>query len=123
MKTQNLVLLPLTVYGTPSGNYDGSSDTPFTGERQKGVGYYRSRRSTQSVRFQLNGFVGTIIIQGSLDADPESDPQWFDVYEYGDGVTAETADFSETIKGNFTWLRARISGFTSGTVTSITLVY
>jgi hypothetical protein len=123
MRTQNLVLLPLTVYGTPSGNYDGSSDTAFDGTQQKAVSYYRSRRSTQSVRFQLNEFVGTITIQGTLDADPETDGQWFDVYEYGDGSTQETGDFSETIKGNFTWLRARVTGFVGGTITSVTLTY
>ncbi len=123
MKTENLVLLPLTVYGTPSGNYDGSSDTAFDGDRQKGVGYYVRRSSTQSVRFQLTGFVGVITIQGTLDADPQTDSQWFDVYEYGDGSTAETGDFSQAIIGNFTWLRAHVTAFTGGTITAVTLTY
>ncbi len=123
MRTENLVMLPLTVYGTPSGNYDGSSDTAFDGDRQKGVGYYRSRRSTQSVRFQLSGFVGRITIQGTLDADPQTDSQWFDVYSYGDGSTPQTGDFSQTLKGNFTWLRAQVTGFVGGTITSVTLTY
>jgi hypothetical protein len=123
MRTENLVLLPLTVYGTPSGNYDGSSDTAFDGDRQKGVGYYRRRRSTQSVRFQLNEFVGSITIQGTLDSDPQTDSQWFDVYSYGDGSSIETGDFSQTIKGNFAWLRAQVTGFVNGTITSVTLTY
>jgi hypothetical protein len=123
MRTENLVLLPLTVYGTPSGNYDGSSDTAFDGNQQKGVGYYRSRRSTQSVRFQLSEFVGIIIIQGTLDADPQADSQWFDVYEYGDGSSQETGDFSQALIGNFTWLRARVTAFTGGTITAVTLTY
>jgi hypothetical protein len=123
MKTTNLVLLPLTIYGIPSGNYDGSSDTAFDGDRQKGVGYYRSRRSTQSIRFQLSGFVGIIKLQGTLDADPESDAQWFDVYEYGNGSSIESGDFSLSLKGNFTWLRARVTGFINGTITSVTVTY
>jgi hypothetical protein len=123
MRTENLVLLPLTVYGTPSGNYDGSSDTAFDGNQQKGVGYYRSRRSTQSVRFQLSEFVGIITIQGTLDADPQADSQWFDVYEYGDGSSQETGDFSQALIGNFTWLRARVTAFTGGTITAVTLTY
>ena len=118
MKTENLVLLPLTVYGTPSGNYDGSS-AAFDGDRQKGVGYYRRRTSTQSVRFQLTGFVGTITLQGTLDADPQTDSEWFDVYETSTG----TGDFSQAITGNFTWLRARVTDFTSGTITAVTLTY
>lgn len=122
MKTENLVLLPLTTYGTPSGNYDGSSDTAFDGDRQKAVAYYRSRRSTQSVRFQLSGFVGDIIIQGTLDADPQGIDQWFEVYKY-QSPTAGSADFSQGITGNFTWLRARVEGFTGGTITSVTLTY
>jgi len=123
MRTENLVLLPLTVYGTPSGNYDGSSDTAFDSNQQKGVGYYRSRRSTQSVRFQLSEFVGKITIQGTLDADPQTDDQWFDVYEYGDGSSQETGDFSQALIGNFTWLRARVTDFTGGTITAVTLTY
>jgi hypothetical protein len=123
MRTQNLVLLPLTVYGTPSGNYDGSSDTAFDSDQQKGVGYYRRRSSTQSVRFQLSEFVGIITIQGTLDAYPETDSQWFDVYSYGDGSSQETGDFSQTLKGNFSWLRAQVTGFVGGTITSVTLTY
>ena len=119
MKTENLVLLPLTVYGTPSGNYDGSS-TSFDGDRQKGVGYYVRRSSTQSIRFQLADLVGTITIQGTLDADPQTDSQWFDVYEYSNG---STIDFSQAVIGNFTWLRAHVTGFTSGTITAVTLTY
>lgn len=123
MKTENLALLPLTTYGTPSGNYDGSSDTAFDGDRQKGVGYYRRRSSTQSIRFQLTEFVGIITIQGTLDADPQTDSEWFDVYEYGDGSSIETADFSQAITGNFTWLRAHVTAFTGGTITAVTLTY
>lgn len=123
MKTQNLVLLPLTQFGTPSGNYDGSSDTAFDGDRQKAVGYYRSSRSIQSVRFQLVGFVGSVTLQGTLDTDPETDDEYFDVYEYGDGSSIDTVDFSESVKGNFTWLRARVTGFSQGTITAVTLTY
>lgn len=123
MKTESLILLPLTQYGVPSGNYDGSSDTEFDGDRQKGVGYYRSRRSTQSVRFQLSGFIGTITLQGTLDSDPQDDAQWFDVYEYGNGSSAETGDFSQSITGNFTWLRAHVTAFTGGVITAVTLIY
>jgi len=120
MKTTDLTLLPLTVYGTPSGNYDGSSDTDFAGERQKAVDYYRRRTGLQSVRFITAGFEGTITIQATLDADPQDDADWFDVYELSGPVTT---DVSYPIKGNFTWIRASVSGFVGGEITSVTVTY
>ena len=122
MKTQDLVLIPATVHGTPSGNYDGSS-LDFDGTRQKAADYYISKSGTQSVLFDVNDFVGDVIIQGTLDADPEVEDQWFDIYEFPDDSSATTATISYTIKGNFTWLRARVTNFTSGTINSVTLTY
>jgi hypothetical protein len=57
------------VYGTPSGNYDGSS-LDFDGTRQKASDYYISRIGTQSVLFSVDDFIGDVVIQGTLDADP-----------------------------------------------------
>jgi hypothetical protein len=122
MKTQDLTLLPETVHGVPSGNYDGSS-LDFDGERQKAADYYISRSGTQSVLFDVNDFTGDVIIQGTLDADPQLDDQWFDIYEFPDDSSATTATISHTIKGNFTWLRARVTNFTSGVINSVTLTY
>lgn len=122
MKTTDLVLIPETVHGTPSGNYDGSS-LDFDGTRQKAADYYISRSGTQSVLFSVDDFVGDVIIQGTLDADPVADDQWFDIYEFPDDSSATTATISHTIKGNFTWVRARVTNFTSGTINSVTLTY
>jgi hypothetical protein len=122
MKTQDLVLIPATVHGTPSGNYDGSS-LDFDGTRQKASDYYISKSGTQSVLFDVNDFIGDVTIQGTLDADPEVDNQWFDIYEFPDDSSATTATISHTVKGNFTWLRARVTNFTGGTINSVTLTY
>ena len=122
MKTQDLVLIPATVHGTPSGNYDGSS-LDFDGTRQKASDYYISKSGTQSVLFDVNDFIGDVKIQGTLDADPEADVQWFDIYEFPDDSSATTATISHTIKGNFTWLRARVTNFTGGVINSVTLTY
>ena len=128
MKTDSLTLIPETEYGVPSGNYDGSSETSFSGDRQKGVGYYKRSGSTQTVRFQTDEFVGTITIQGSLDSDPTADSEWFDIYTFPndstpDGSTAITTDFSTTLTGNFVWIRATAASFTGGTIDSVTLTY
>lgn len=119
MKTQDLVLLPLTTYGVPSGNYDGSSDTDFAGERQKAVGYYRQPSGVQSVMAQTTGLVGTIDIEATLDADPAEDGSWFHVETIGAG----TQNISLSVKGNFTWIRARVHGFTDGVINSVTVTY
>ena len=128
MKTDSLTLIPETEYGVPSGNYDGSSETSFSGDRQKGVGYYKRSGSTQTVRFRTDDFAGVITIQGSLDTDPTADTEWFDLYTFPgdsaqDGSTAISADFSTSLTGNFAWLRASVSAFTGGTITSVTLTY
>lgn len=119
MKTSSLTLIPETEY---------SGTAAFSGDRQKGVGYYKSSSSTQSIRFQTDDFAGAITIQGSLDADPTEDSEWFDAYVFPgdsatDGSTAITTDYSITLTGNFTWLRATVSGFTGGTINSVTLTY
>lgn len=130
MKTNPLVLIPVTDYGTPSGNYDGSSETTFSGDRQKAANYYRNPTNTQTVRFDVDEFVGTITIQGTLDKDPNSSSDWFDIYVFPtddsgslDGSTAISADFSTTITGKFTWLRATVSSFTGGTINFVNLIY
>ena len=122
MKTTDLVLIPQTIHGIPSGNYDGSS-LNFDGTRQKAADYYVGKSGTQSVLFSVDDFVGDVIIQGTLDADPVADDQWFDIYEFPDDSSATTATISHTIKGNFTWLRARVENFTDGTINSVTLTY
>ena len=128
MKTSSLILIPETEYGVPSGNYDGSSETTFSGDRFKGVGYYKSTSSTQSIRFQSNDFVGLVTIEASLDSDPTEDSDWFEAYVFPgdstiDGSTAVTTDYSITLTGNFAWIRATVSAFTGGTINSVTLTY
>jgi hypothetical protein len=120
MKTEDLVLLPLTVYGIPSGNYDGSSED-WAGERQKAVGYYREPAGVQSVMFETLNFVGILDIQATLDADPQTDNAWFSVLEINPGSGAQT--MSVPVKGNFTWMRIRVREFSAGQITSITVTY
>lgn len=124
-----LTLIPETVFGTASGNYDGSS-TSFSGDRQKGVNYYRRSRFIQSVQFICDEFVGIMTVQATLDDDPTADSRWFDVYVFPtddsstlDGSTAITANFTTAIQGKFTWLRVTVSNFTGGTINSVTLTY
>lgn len=118
MKTEDLVLLPLTVYGTPSGNYDGSSDTDFYSDRQKGASYYYSGK-IQTLYFETQGFVGVMDIEATLDADPQTDNDWFQIQGIGPGTYA----LSVPVVGNFTWMRIHVREFTAGQITTVTISY
>ena len=131
-QADGLVLVPRTEYGVPSGNYDGSSETAFTANRQKAVDYYKKLDYTNTLRFTVDDFVGQVIIQASLDKDPgeDTDGDWFDVYTFPtdesselDGSSAITIDYSYAVDGRFTWMRAKVANFTGGTIESVTLSY
>ena len=125
MSITNLTLLSETIHGQASGNYDGSS-LDFNGNGVKAVGYYRGQGNLETVSIRVTGFQGLIILQATLDFLPGGDlseARWFDVYEYGD-VSSSITDFHPVnITGNFTWIRAKITFFESGTINSITTAY
>ena len=131
MKQENLVLIPETVYGTASGNYDPTSTT-FNSNAQKGVGYYLGSGSVNTFRFTVDDFVGIITLYASLDETPSAgdDDMWFKIYTFPtddssslDGSSAISADFSTFVTGKFTWIYAQVTGFEGGTINSVTLSY
>lgn len=122
MKTTTLQLLPTTTYGTPSGNYDGSS-LDFNGVDQKASNYYGAYGGLQTVAFFLLSFQGRIRIQATLESTPAVDADWFQVYEFDSTASSTTENFSTNINGNFTWLRARVEDFEAGTITKVMLSY
>lgn len=122
MKTTTYQLLPTTTYGTPSGNYDGSSQD-FSGDRRQAANYYGGFGGLQTVAFYLSGFQGRIRIEASLDADPAGDSAWFRVSEFDSTSSATTNNFSRNITGNFTWIRATVTDFTAGTISKLMLSY
>ena len=122
MKTTTLQLLPTTTYGTPSGNYDGSSED-WSGDRQQAANYYGGFGDLQTIAYYLNGFQGLIKIEATLDTDPSTDSQWFRVNEFNSTSTATTNNFSVNITGNFTWIRANVEQFSAGTITRVVMSY
>jgi hypothetical protein len=122
MKTTTLQLLPTTTYGTPSGNYDGSSQD-FDGDRQQAANYYGGFGGLQTVAIFLNAFQGRIRIEASLDSDPVADSQWFRVYDFDSTEDATTDNFSTNITGNFVWIRTKVLDFEAGTISKIMLSY
>ena len=122
MKTTTLQLLPTTTYGTPSGNYDGSS-LDFAGDRRQAANYYGGFGGLQTVAFYLNGFQGRIEIQATLDSVPATELSWFQISNFDSTSSATTNNFSRNITGNFTWIRARVLDFEAGTISKIMLSY
>lgn len=119
---QTYTILSQTVHGVPSGNYDGSSQD-WASDPVEAADYYRNRgSSTQTVTIDVADFVGSIVIEASLDT--ESDQAiWFELTRFGDSETPITDRRPETILGNFVWLRARVELFEAGTINFITATY
>lgn len=116
-------ILSQTVHGTPSGNYDGSSQDWFS-TAAKAANYYRGRGSVQTVAIDTAGFQGTVIVEASLDNDPTDQAAWFTTYTYSAGAVSPVSGLHvEAIVGNFTWMRVRVENFTAGTIGSITVSY
>jgi hypothetical protein len=116
--TQTLV--DNVVYGTASGNYDGSSQD-WLSDAVPAANYYGGQGALQTVTYQLQDFVGVITVEATLNDLQDSAP-WFEVATIGDGSTADSGTIPTTVLGNFVWLRAHIVGFDSGTLT-ITVSY
>lgn len=122
MRTTTIQLLPTTSYGTPSGNYDGSS-LDWSGVEQKAADYYGGYGQLQTIAFYLLNFQGLIRIEATLDSTPTLDSQWFIVYEFDSIITPTTNNFSTNITGNFTWIRANVVAFEAGTINSVMMSY
>ena len=122
MKTTTLQLLPTTSYGTPSGNYDGSS-LDWAGPAQQAANYYGGFGGLQTVAYFLSGFQGLITIEGSLEGTPATAADWFRIDSVDALTDAVTDNFSHNITGNFTWIRARVEDFDDCTITKLMLSY
>lgn len=117
--TQTLVAN--VVYGQASGNYDGSSQDWYS-DAVPAANYYGGQGSLQTITYQLQGFVGVITIEATLN-DAQLSAPWFEVATYSDGSTIETGTIPVNVVGNFTWLRAKITGFDAGTIQAIIAAY
>lgn len=118
--TTSTVMLGTTVYGTASGNYDGSSQD-WASDAVQAANYYRGRGSVQTIAFDLTGFVGDIRLEATLDADADS-ATWFETYDI-QAASALTQRQVTTITGNFTWMRVRVVEFDSGTINSVIITF
>jgi hypothetical protein len=85
--------------------------------------YYRGRGGVQTITFGVTGFEGDMFLEACLDENP-TEANWFTTYIYGDGSTIPLTDYHPaTVTGNFSWMRVRVSGFSGGTINSVTITY
>jgi hypothetical protein len=124
MITTTQVLLPETVYGTPSGRYDGSSQL-FYGDPVTAANYYGGIGSVQTAYFRTTDFVGTIVLQATLADRTTIDSDQAAWAEVGRYVAEEPrTDYHPiTQVGNFTFMRVRVEMFDAGTIDSVALTY
>jgi hypothetical protein len=123
---------------TENTHLGDSSIQTVTGEKYKGDGYYGRSDGLHTVQIDVNSFLGNIEMQGTLAVNPTED-DWFTV-RLGSGQTIdttgkivsatttkleytanETSSKSYNFTGNYVWIRAKISNWTDGTVSSIQL--
>lgn len=100
-------------------SYDGSTAT-VTGNKFKGDGYYGRADGLHTVAYYLNGFIGTIKMQGSLAIDPQTS-DWFDIdgTTLGDGSTVLSENTFKNFTGNFMWVRVVVENFSAGTINKV----
>jgi hypothetical protein len=94
-----------------------------TGDKQPAACYYVSGKILQTITWKVTGFVGICVIQATLVDDPQSDSDWFTVYNLvctqgnGNGGTLDNPRYGfMNIQGNFSWLRGVVTSYTSGTL-------
>ena len=114
-------LLDDVVYGTASGNYDGSSQD-FYSDAVPAANYYGGQGSLQTIFYRLVGFSGIITIEATLN-DNQDSALWFEVNRYDSASSAVTDYYPANVVGNFVWLRAHVTMFDSGTIEFVTANY
>ena len=107
--------------------HPGDSQTEtITGDAAKGDGYYGRSDGFHTVQYDLDNFLGTVIIQGTLATTPTAD-DWFDIsntehVSTSNDSSSSTSDggFVYNFTGNYVWVRAYVT-YTDGAVNSIKL--
>lgn len=107
-------ILPLST--PPSGNV-------LVGNAYPAANYYGGRNNTQTLTYSLNNFTGNVKLEASLYSSKDA-AHWFEVLEgeYTPNSANVTDVVTRTVVGNFVWVRARVTDFTTGTI-SATLAY
>ena len=107
-----------------------ASPMDLVSEKFKGAGFYGMGDGFHTVQIQLTSFKGTISIQGSLATSP-ADEDWVNVsLDSSEGSVTEITYGAITSSnkvynfiGNFVWVRAVVSNWTTGAINRVLLNY
>lgn len=117
---ENLVLV---------SNYSDNSQpsVEIYSDKQKGAGYHRFNDGVHTAIIEINNFVGSIKLQGTLSLYP-GDDDWFDIVYDSSSHDLENLNTSgvvvanATFLGKFLWVRAAYK-LAQGTITNIRFKY
>jgi hypothetical protein len=103
-----------------------AADSTFAySSKQIAAGYHGQNNGVHTVVYQVDSFIGTIKLQGTLELYP-GDSDWVDVADttvgLGSDSSAWTAAQSISFSGNFVWLRAAYN-IQNGTIVQIRYNY
>lgn len=88
------------------------------GEKVKGNSYYKNSSNILTVLTDMTTVDATVKIEATLVSNPD-DNDWFDITPsiMLDGIS------TETVHGNFVWVRASVENYVSGIINSIAIQY
>jgi hypothetical protein len=110
---------------TNQAHVGDSSLQSHTGAKYKGDGYYGRSDGFHTVQYTVTGFQGKIDMQATLAVNPvEAD--WFTITGTNLTSTDDSGQYNTgthlfNFTGNYVWVRAHISDWTVGTVSSVLL--
>lgn len=110
MKTSSFILLPGSSFGAD-----------IDGDPVKAAAYYTKDKGTQTVSWYLAGFVGKIVIEATLETD-NTTTNYFPIHTIDTATPLTENDFANLI-GNYTWIKAVVTGYTAGAITKVSLGY
>jgi hypothetical protein len=115
--TQTLV--PFLQWGQPNDSgYDGGNT--FIGNVVPAANYYGGQGAIQTILYNIDALQGNITIEATLNDLQESAP-WFEINKLTADNTTEIR--SNSVVGNFTWLRATVTDFVAGNVNTVNASY
>jgi hypothetical protein len=111
-------LVPFLQWGEPSGYYDGGNT--YIGNAVPAANYYGGQGSIQTILYDVEALQANITIEATLNDLQESAP-WFEIARLEASNVSEVR--SNTVVGNFTWLRATVTDFAAGNVNIVNASY
>jgi hypothetical protein len=133
MSLPTSTLIQTISFGTPSGAYNGYSTTWYS-DSIYGPGYYGYSPGLVTVAYYASAFisnitqafVGDMNLQGTLAQNPQ-DSDWVDISSTlvgnMDPNNATPIATSMNATGNFTYLRVKVSNFSSGNIVKVQVNY